>query len=172
VTFLFGTLSSEEAKRIAEIRDLFYKKMKWEHKHQQITTQVNKYIICHLWGVSLMSPTFAPRGDQRIQYLYFLEKTGFKDSVCMGRTWWREQNQFWDHRTWSPEVSLSLRWWYRRNGVWAQAKGGSEILGLQQARNLKGVGLIVFFTISAANHVCLSYTVLSLLTIDVFVSSF
>jgi hypothetical protein len=28
VTFLFGTLSSEEAKRIAEIRDLFYKKMK------------------------------------------------------------------------------------------------------------------------------------------------
>jgi hypothetical protein len=37
---LYRILRSEKAKRIFEIHDLFYRKMKWEHKYQWITTQV------------------------------------------------------------------------------------------------------------------------------------
>jgi hypothetical protein len=51
-----------------------------------------------------------------------------------------------------------------------QAKGGSEIPGLVLVRDLKRVGLIGFLqSAKLTMFVCLSYTVLSLLTFDMFV---
>jgi hypothetical protein len=43
---------------------------------------------------------------------------------------------------------------------------------MQEARNLKRIGLIVLQLVALTMFVCLSYAVLSLLTIDKFVCSF